>query len=173
MTKSEDTIGLKNENGFIGQLKIKQRRHRSETERLAAPGAASRPLRNDPAPQLELVQVPIQELRLPGRKLRKLNPAHVAEVAGSISTFGFSVPITIDQNNVVVDGATRLEAARQIGFETVPCIRIGHLTDAELRALRLAINRHAEKNLTNRGQIVLDPFLGSGTTLITQPSNRA
>jgi ParB-like nuclease domain len=132
MTKTENAIVLKNDNRFSEQQKGKHRRRRSEIKLLAAPAAASRPLRNDPSPQLELVQVPVQELRLPDRKLRKLNPAHVAEIAGSIKALGFCVPIIIDQNNVVVDGAARLEAARQIGFESVLCIRIGHLTEAEL-----------------------------------------
>jgi hypothetical protein len=45
----------------------------------------------------------------------------------------------------VIDGETRLEAARQLGLSSVPCIRVDHLDAAEQRLLRLAVNRLAEK----------------------------
>jgi DNA modification methylase len=153
MIKHNDVIMLTGENSFTEQLKVKQRRRRAAIKRLAEPGAATRSLRNDPLPPLELVEMPVQELHSPDRKLRRSDAAHVAEVAGSISALGFSVPIIIDQNNAIVDGDTRLEAARQIGFESVPCVKIGHLTDAELRALRLAVNRLAEKGQWDLGEL--------------------
>jgi DNA modification methylase len=46
---------------------------------------------------------------------------------------------------MVLDGASRLEAARQIGLSTVPGIRVDHLNATEQRLLRLAVNRLAEK----------------------------
>lgn len=50
------------------------------------------------------------------------NDAGVAKVAESIREFGFLNPITIDPNNVIIAGHTRLKAAKQLGMEEVPCI---------------------------------------------------
>ena len=78
-------------------------------------------------------------------RLRKRDPAHVRDVAGSISELGFGVPVLIGKNNMVLDGESRLEAAKLLGLAAVPCIRIDHLTDVEQRALRLTVNRLGEK----------------------------
>jgi len=45
---------------------------------------------------------------------------------------------------LVLDGAARIEAARSLGLERVPCVRIEHLSDNEQRVLRLAVNRLGE-----------------------------
>lgn len=71
--------------------------------------------------------------------------AHVREVAGPIGALGFCAPILIGKNNIVLDGEIRLEAAKLLALAAVPCIRVDHLTDAEHRALRLAVNRLGEK----------------------------
>jgi DNA modification methylase len=126
------------------KLKVKSRRRRESLARLAEPSASPRTMRNDALPPLELLNIPPEDLRLPARKLRKRDPAHVREVAGTISALGFCVPL-IGKNNNLLDGEIRLEAAKLLGLAAVPCIRMDHLTDAEQRALRLAVNHLAEK----------------------------
>ncbi len=79
------------------------------------------------------------------RRVRKLDAAHVLDVAGAISALGFCVPILIGKDNLILDGEVRLEAARHIGLATVPAIRIDHLSPVEQRLLRLAVNRLSEK----------------------------
>jgi ParB-like chromosome segregation protein Spo0J len=46
---------------------------------------------------------------------------------------------------MVIDGESRLAAARQLGLASVPCIRVDHLNESEQRLLRLAVNRLGEK----------------------------
>ena len=70
------------------QLREKSRLLRGRIERLAEASTAP-PLRNDILPGLELPYVRLGELRPSARKLRKLDPAHVREVASSISLLGF------------------------------------------------------------------------------------
>jgi hypothetical protein len=101
--------------------------------------------RNDPLPQLELVSIGLDDLKLPARKIRKCTPAHVRAVVGSISELGFCAPLLVGKDNLVLDGEIRVEAAKLLGLATVPCIRIDHLTDVEQRTLRLALNRLSEK----------------------------
>lgn len=72
------------------------------------------------------------------------NDDAVDEVALSISSFGFKVPIIIDSNNVIVAGHTRLKAAQKLGLSTVPVIRADDLTEEQVRAFRLADNKVSE-----------------------------
>ena len=67
------------------------------------------------------------------------------EVASSISALGFCDPLLIGRGGAVLDGEIRLEAAKLLGLETVPCVRVDHLSDDEQRLLRLAVNRLGEK----------------------------
>jgi ParB-like nuclease family protein len=129
---------------FTDQLKGKSRRRRKDLARMVKAEPSPRALRNDLLPQLELAHVPLEHLKLPAREVRKLHPAHVRQVADSIGALGFCAPILIGKDNLVLDGAARLEAARSLGLERVPCVRIEHLNDNEQRVLRLAINRLGE-----------------------------
>ncbi len=133
------------ERSFKETLKGKSRRRREDLARLAASGAAPRALRNDVRPLLVIVDLPLDELRSPARKVRKIDPAHVREVAATISALGFCVPILIGESNRIIDGDVRLEAAKLLGLGRAPCLRIDHLSDDEQRLLRLAVNRLGEK----------------------------
>jgi ParB-like nuclease family protein len=129
---------------FTDQLRQKSRRRRDQQERLAKASAA-RPRRNDILPRLELSDIRIADLRPSPRKVRKLDPAHVREVASSISALGFCVPLLVGRDNEIIHGEVRYEAAKQLGLNRLPCVRIGHLSPEEQRVLRLAVNRLAEK----------------------------
>jgi len=67
----------------------------------------------------------------------------VAQIAGSIAEFGFNVPCLVDDRGVLIAGHGRIIAAKRLGLQQVPIIRLGHLTDAQARAFRLADNRIA------------------------------
>src|SRR5262249_38241329 len=54
---------------------------------------------------------------------------------------------------VVIDGESRLEAARLLGLSSVPCIWVDHLNETEQRLLRLAVNRLAEKGSWDMSQL--------------------
>ncbi len=127
------------------KLTTKGRHRREGLVRVAGASATLRAPRNDIRPVLEVTVIPIAELRSAGNKTRKLDPAHVREIARSISTFGFCAPVLIGKGNMVIDGEARVEAARQLGMDRVPCLSIDHLTEVEQRTLRLAINRLAER----------------------------
>jgi ParB-like chromosome segregation protein Spo0J len=126
------------------QLRRKSRNRREAQERMALASAGHR-RRNDTLPSLELSYVPLGELRPAGRKLRKLDPAHVRAVASSIGLLGFCDPLLIGRNNEIIDSETRFEAAKQLGLDRVPCLHVEHLNPDEQRVLRLAVNRLAEK----------------------------
>jgi DNA methylase/ParB-like nuclease domain len=127
------------------QLKGKGRRRREGLKRLAASSSPVRAPRNDLLPRLDLAYLLLEDLRMPVREVRKLDPAHVREVANSISTLGFCAPILVSKDNLVLDGAVRVQAARLLGLGRAPCIKIESLSEKEERVLRLAVNRLGEK----------------------------
>ena len=65
-------------------------------------------------------------------------------IADSIERFGFTNPVLIDRAGGIVAGHGRVEAAKLLGIERVPTIRLDDLTEAEVRAYVIADNRLAE-----------------------------
>jgi DNA modification methylase len=112
--------------------------------------------RNDILPHLELTYLPLGQLRPTPKKLRKLDPVHVREIAAAIAELGFCDPILIGKENLVLHGEARLEAAKLHGLERVPCIQVAHLSDKEQRVLRLAVNRLAEKGDWDLDQLKIE-----------------
>ena len=73
------------------------------------------------------------------------NEKAIPAVAESIKSFGFLVPCVIDDDNVLVAGHTRTEAAKLLGMTEVPCVRASHLTQEQINAFRLIDNKVAEQ----------------------------
>ncbi len=90
-------------------------------------------------------QVPTTSLRPSPRNARTHSDKQVAQLAKSISKFGFTNPILIDDGKNVLAGHGRLAAAKQLGMANVPCLKLRDMTEAEKRAYILADNRLAEK----------------------------
>jgi DNA modification methylase len=67
----------------------------------------------------------------------------VAQIAASIKEFGFNNPILVDPENGIIAGHGRVMAARKLGLVHAPCVRLGHLNDAQRRAFILADNKLA------------------------------
>jgi hypothetical protein len=134
-------------------LKTKGRLRRQAAARHAAAEKASKPRRNDILPSLQIESYPVEALKSHVRRLRKSDPAHIREIANSISTLGFNVPLLVGKGNVVVDGDSRLEAAKLLGLASVPGIRVDHLNETEQRLLRLAVNRLGEKGFWDLGEL--------------------
>lgn len=72
------------------------------------------------------------------------NENAVDKVASSISEFGFKNPIVIDKNNVIINGHTRLLASKKLGLKEVPVIVADDLSEAQVKAFRIADNKTSE-----------------------------
>ncbi|MBT7443373.1 MAG: site-specific DNA-methyltransferase [Methylococcales bacterium] len=68
----------------------------------------------------------------------------VSQIADSIREFGFVNPVLVNGSNVIIAGHGRLLAAKKLGMTEVPVIVLGHLTEAQVKALTLADNKLAE-----------------------------
>lgn len=68
----------------------------------------------------------------------------IQRIARSIEEFGFKQNLVIDEDNTIIIGHGRLEAAKRLGMVELPCIRAKDLTPEQIKALRLADNKVAE-----------------------------
>ena len=75
------------------------------------------------------------------RNARTHTPKQISQIGVSIKRFGWLVPIIIDENNMILAGHGRWEAAKKMRLTEVPVIRANFLTDADRRAFVLAENR--------------------------------
>lgn len=87
----------------------------------------------------------VQELIPDSKNPRRHSARQVEQLARSIETLGFNVPILIDGKNTVLAGHGRLAAAIRLGLCEVPTIMIDDLTDAQRRAFVIADNALATK----------------------------
>lgn len=86
----------------------------------------------------------IDELKLDPRNPRSHSAKQIKQLANSIRTFGFNVPVLVDPNLNVVAGHGRLLACRQLGWDKVPTIELGHLSAVQAKAYLIADNRLSE-----------------------------
>ena len=77
------------------------------------------------------------------RNARTHSAKQIRQIASSIEQFGFTNPVLISDDGQIVAGHGRIEAAKLLGLETVPAVRLSHLSDAQRRAYVLADNKLA------------------------------
>ena len=92
---------------------------------------------------MQIENLPITEITPYDRNPRITNEA-VPFVEESIKEFGFLVPLVIDNDNIIVAGHTRYQAALRLNYTELPCIRASNLTPQQVEAFRIADNKVAE-----------------------------
>jgi ParB-like nuclease domain len=93
---------------------------------------------------LNPILVSVETLKPLGRETRKHPPAQIRKLQASIEQFGFVLPIVIDVAGRVIAGWALALAAKKLGLAEVPAVTIADLDEANLRMLRLALNRLGE-----------------------------
>ncbi|TIM50845.1 DNA methyltransferase [Mesorhizobium sp.] len=94
-----------------------------------------------------------EDLRIEYRQVATLKPyarnarthsrKQVRQIAESIKTFGFANPVLLDQEGTILAGHGRVEAAKLLGMDRVPCVRLDTMTPQQKRAFVLADNKLA------------------------------
>ncbi len=87
---------------------------------------------------------PIDRLIPYARNARTHSDKQVSEIAGSIRENGFVNPVLVDRHGNIIAGHGRILGAQQVGLTEVPVIVLDHLTETQVRALRIADNKIAE-----------------------------
>ncbi len=104
---------------------------------------------------MDIINLPIDRL-IPYANNPRNNNNSVDLVAASIKEFGFKVPIIVDREYVIVAGHTRLLAAKKLGLDEVPCLIADDLTDAQIKAFRLADNKVSEFSGWDMDKLVVE-----------------
>lgn len=85
--------------------------------------------------------VALDDVFLPHRTRKEVDDDHIKKVAASIYAFGFDQPIVVCEAGEILKGQVRHMAAEKLGMTHVPVIRISHLSEQELIAMRIADNK--------------------------------
>lgn len=99
--------------------------------------------------ELKIENLAVQNLKLDPRNTRQHSQKQIGQIARSIETFGFNVPVLIDSKSQMIAGHGRVEAAKTLGMIDVPTMRLEHLSDAQRRAFMIADNRLTENSTWN------------------------
>jgi len=91
----------------------------------------------------EIEYVSTQELIPYARNSRTHSDEQVAQICASIKEFGFTNPVLIDAEGVIIAGHGRTIAAQRLKIKEVPCLRLSHLTEAQKKAYVIADNKLA------------------------------
>ena len=91
----------------------------------------------------EIEMVPLSALKPWTRNARTHSKKQIRQIADSIREFGFTNPVLIDAKATILAGHGRVAAARLLGMDALPCVRLEHLSPAQKRAYVLADNKLA------------------------------
>ena len=100
--------------------------------------------RSMPGLDLTIVYREIDDLKPDPRNPRLHSKKQIRQIASSIETFGFNVPVLVDAELKVICGHGGLLACRELGWSEVPTLCLDHLTPAQTRAFMIADNRLTE-----------------------------
>jgi ParB-like chromosome segregation protein Spo0J len=100
--------------------------------------------------------VPVASCVPLGRETRKHPHKQLRKLGDSLDRFGFVLAILIDMRGRVVAGWGLVLAARQMGLTDVPAVSLTDLSEAELRMLRLALNRITDDSMWDGDALALE-----------------
>ncbi len=106
--------------------------------------------------ELKVTYQPISALKPRSRNPRTHSKKQIRQITDSIKRFGFTNPILIDNDDTIVAGHGRVEAAKILEVETVPVIYLSELSEAEIRAYVIADNKLAENAGWDKSLLALE-----------------
>jgi len=87
---------------------------------------------------------PLARLKPYARNAKTHDADQVAKIAASMAEFGWTVPVLVAADGELIAGHGRVLAAAHLGLSEAPVIILGHLTEAQRRAYRIADNKLTE-----------------------------
>ena len=94
--------------------------------------------------KIQIEHLKVDDLIPYAQNARTHSDQQVAQIAASMTEFGFTNPILIAEDNTIIAGHGRLMASKMLNLATVPTIRLKHLDETQRRALVIADNKIAE-----------------------------
>jgi len=118
--------------------------HTAKKDRRTASKARSEVATNAGLIEIQIEYRTVTDLRLDSRNPRQHSQRQINQLADSVQEFGFVMPVVADDSGQVVIGHGRVLAAKKLGLLRIPVVEIRHLSQAQLKALRIADNRLAQ-----------------------------
>ena len=94
---------------------------------------------------LTIEKVPLEQIYDYEKNIKTHDEEQIIAIAQSIDKFGFNNPILVNEKGEIIAGHGRYAAAQLLELDTVPVIRLKHLTDTQARLYRIADNKLSEK----------------------------
>ncbi len=105
---------------------------------------------------IKIENLALNQIRAYAKNAKNHPESQIQQIAASIRQFGFNNPILVDENLEIIAGHGRIAAAHVLRLDTVPVIRLAHLSEAQKRAYRLADNKIAENGGWNADLLRLE-----------------
>ena len=99
---------------------------------------------NAPLSPKQIEYWPLAQLKPYARNAKTHDADQVAKIAASMAEFGWTVPVLVAADGELIAGHGRILAAAYLGLSEAPVIVLGHLTEAQRRAYRIADNKLTE-----------------------------
>ncbi len=93
--------------------------------------------------------VPIDQLKFYEKNPRIHTEKSTKTLAKTMKNIGFKNIVMIDENNEIIYGHGRVLAAKEIGLKEIPAAKVSNLTPEQIKALRIADNKHTENSYWN------------------------
>ena len=91
---------------------------------------------------MKVVEMKLSQLTPYENNVKEHPPEQVEQIKQSILQYGMNDPIAVwGKNNLIVEGHGRYEAMKELGEDTVPVIRLDHLSDEQRRAYTIVHNK--------------------------------
>ena len=90
---------------------------------------------------MQIINVKIDDIKPYPNNAKKHTARQIEQIKQSIEEFGNNDPIAIDENNVIIEGHGRYYALQQLGYDSVECIKLTHLTEEQKKAYILVHNK--------------------------------
>ncbi|MDR3487421.1 MAG: site-specific DNA-methyltransferase [Bradyrhizobium sp.] len=118
--------------------------HLSASQQTVDPSRHSPRVTNAGLVEIQIQYRAVADFKLDARNPRQHSQRQVKQLADSIQEFGFVMPVVADDKGQVVIGHGRVLAAKKLGMPRIPVVEIRHLSQAQLKALRIADNKLAQ-----------------------------
>ncbi|MBR1156000.1 DNA methyltransferase [Bradyrhizobium sp. JYMT SZCCT0428] len=112
--------------------------------------------RKDGYRDLAITYVDIAELKPLGRPTRRHSPEQIDHLVSLLKAYGFVTPILVDHKKRVIDGWGVVTAAKKLGLSKIPVVCNRDLSDVELRALKIALNKISELSSWDDAELKLE-----------------
>ena len=99
---------------------------------------------------MHIEYAPISEIEKYKRQLRTPKAKQSKKAKDFLQEFGFVLPVAVDKNKTIIIGEIFLDAAKALEYDSLPIVLVEHLSDAQVKALRIAYDRIHEESEWDR-----------------------